>query len=285
MKILNAAICCSVLLCAPGAQARADEYAGLAKKLAGAALGLGVGRVAVLGFSPKGAASQEEADFIAERISSRLCSTGKVQVVERALIEKVLGERRLMVGLQPEGGWVSGLSGLLSADAAVSGTVYAEGDRVRVIAKLIDMKTGRLLGAVETEAGRDWTPRPGDGGQALALPDFYLPPPDLRDALAPELSGSCAERRSELRELNKRSVLVKAKYWAMKMNEPGFSYKSLTRNPGSELRDPATKVEFYRLLGVFCGSGAKPELNQEELRSLRTLLSKEAAMYGDCGVL
>lgn len=281
-RFIKLLACCFAALLTSPAAVFAGDYSALAKKLARAAAEAGVKKVAVAGFSPKGSASQEEADFIAEQISGSLYATKKVEVVERALLGKVLEERKLMEGLRPDGGWLEGLSGMAEAEAVVTGTVYAALGSVRVIAKLVDPCSGRLLAAVESESGRAAAPAPAPAG--LPLPGFYVAP-SPGDPLAGTPSAGCAARSRELRELNSRNVRVKAKFWAMKMREPGFSYNRLTRNPGSELKDGATKSEFYRLLAMFYSSEEAPDMSEEELRSLNLLLAREEAVYGDCGAL
>lgn len=279
IKLLACGFAAAVSLCPP---AYSDEYGTLAKKLARAAAAAGVRKVAVAGFSPKGAASQEEADFIAEQISSRLYATKKVEVVERALLDKVLGERKLMEGLRPDGAWLDDLSGFAAAEAVVTGTVFAAMGSVRIIVKMVDPCSGKLLAAVEAEAGREAESRAAR--EELPLPAFYAAPVPA-DALAGAPSAGCAARSRELKEQNGRNVRLKAKYWALKMREPGFSYSRVTRNPGSELRDGATKNEFYRLLAMFYSAETPAVMDEEELRSLRALMAKEEEVYGDCGSL
>ncbi len=222
--------------------------------------------MAVLGFTPKGDATQEEADYAAGKVTARLCALKKVEVVERALLEKVLGEHRLMASLLTDTDLSKGLSDLISAEAAVTGEVFAAEGRLKIAARLIDLRTGRVLDAFELDGERQ------------------LPAADFRDSPSAGQPESCGARRAELDRLNSGAATAKAKYWAVRLKEPGFSYDSLRRNLGSELRDPAVKAEFYRELLKYSAPGAGPELKSRELALLHGLMPKEEMFYDDCGL-
>ena len=40
-------------------------------------------------------------------------------------------------------------------------------------------------------------------------------------------------------------IETKARYWASRLREPGFSIRRLRRNPGSEIRSLSARHEFY----------------------------------------
>jgi len=263
--ILTVSALAAALLSAPR-PVQADDYRSLARNFSGAASQGGVKRVAVLAFTAKGDASQEEADYVAVRITARLCEVKKGEGVERALLEKVLGEHRLMASLLTDTDLSKGLSGLISAEAAVTGEVFAAEGTLKIAARLIDLRTGRVLDAFELNSERQ------------------LPPADFRDSPSGGQHETCGARRAELDRLNRGAAAAKAKYWAVKLKEPGFSYSSLRRNLGSELREPGVKAEFYRELLKYSAPGASPELKARDLAVLHALLPREEMFYDDCGL-
>ena len=69
-----------------------------------------------------------------------------------------------------------------------------------------------------------------------------------------------------------------------RLKDPGFSYSTLKRNLGSELRDPAVKDEFYKLLIKFSLPDQAPEMKDRELALLHSLIPKEEIFYDECGL-
>ncbi len=127
----------------------------VADKIARFAETNGINRISVLGFTGKGGAERNETDYITERISAYLAGRAKPALIERALLEKVLKEARLS---SSAGGPEYGpkiLSDVFSIDAVVTGTVFAAGDKLKILAKLIDARSGRVLLAAQAEAERE----------------------------------------------------------------------------------------------------------------------------------
>ena len=245
----------------------------------------GIDRISVLGFTAKGGVEKNEADYISEKIASHLAGREKPQLIERALLEKVLKEAGLSssAGGQDERAEIP--LEIFSVDAVVTGTVFTAGRKLKVLARLIDVKTGRVLLAGQTETEREWP-------QFTELPDadfrwdsgtWAFPPPDLRDALSDSAANACEVRRLRLTRMNSELVDAKALYWAAKMKEPGFSVRALTRNPGTEISDPEVKARFYKLLTAYYKSENLPPPEPDKLTDLLGLLEEESSVADSCG--
>jgi len=202
IKYLTGLVVAAGLFLAP-ASAAADGYRSIAKEFSAAASRVGVRKVAVLGLAPKGDVSTDEADYAAGKIAAGLCAVNKVDVVERAALDKVLGEHHLMASLLSDADVAKELSGLVRAEAAVTGEVFAAGKRLKIAVRLIDLRTGRVLAARELE-----------------LPRPFLRQ-DFRDSVGAGAPETCGDRRAELDHLNKEAVEAKAKYWAPGSKIPG----------------------------------------------------------------
>ncbi|HBE89092.1 MAG TPA: hypothetical protein DDW67_08145 [Elusimicrobia bacterium] len=124
-------------------------------------------------------------------------------------------------------------------------------------------------------------PVPGAGtARGTAAPGAF--PADLRDAPSSrEGALSCSDRKLRLTRLNTELVDDKAGYWAARMREPGFSVAGLTRNPGSEITDPETKVRFYKLLTNYHREGG-PSPDPARLPALMELLKEEKSVADEC---
>lgn len=242
-------------------------------------------KISVLGFTPKTGVERSEADYISERTGACLAGREKPALIERALLEKVLKESRLSVSAGGDAGRNKEPSDIFLVDAVVTGTVFAAGKKLKVLTRLIEVRTGRVLLAVQSEAEREWA-------QYLESPelltdwdpaDWALPPLDLRDAVLDDGKARCAERKRLLGKLNAGLVDAKARHWAAKMKEPGFSIRGLTRNPGTEITDPALKARFYKLLGGYYRDPAAAPPEAEALPALNGLMEEESRVYNECG--
>ncbi len=174
---------------------------------------------------------------------------------------------------------------MFSIDAVVTGTVFAAGHKLRVLAKLIDINSGRVLLADQSESEREWAlfPEVPDIELDWDSQEWPLPPSDFRDAVSDPGQGSCADRKMRLSGLNSELVDIKARYWAAKMKEPGFTIRGLSRNPGTEITDPEVKARFYKLLGSYFRSDYEEPPDPARLTAVLDLIAEEAKVYSECG--
>ncbi|PIU17963.1 MAG: hypothetical protein COT18_11510 [Elusimicrobia bacterium CG08_land_8_20_14_0_20_59_10] len=290
-----AAVC--ALVSSPAAAA-AGGYENLSARIIKCAEVNLLKKIAVLEFSAKGGAGKSDSDYAAEKIGLNLAGSKKTALIERSLLARVLKEMHLSSAAGGMADKAGILKNMLSLDAVVTGTVFPDGDKLKVLARLIELKTGRVLLAVEAVAGRLPHSAFDSGFGGMELPE--VPFPDLnaewnssgpalpraryRDAPADHDKQSCSGRRRILARLNSELVDAKARYWAIKMKAPGFSRESLKRNPGSEIGDPGVKTKFYELLAAYYHAPVLMHPESEKLSAVFTLLAMEKEVSNECGL-
>lgn len=276
---------CGLGFRASGAAEGSADFKAVSAEIVRFAAANDINKISVLGYTGKEGVEKNEADYISEKMGAHLAGRKKPALIERALLEKVLKEASLSSTAGGAGDKAKMLREIFSIDAVVTGTVFAAGDKLKILTRLIDLKTGRVLLAAQSESEREWPQFP-------EVPDldfrwdgaaFDPPPSDFRDSVSDPAQGSCAGRKLRLSRLNSELVDAKARYWAAKMKEPGFSIRALTRNPGTEITDPETKAGFYRLLGEYYKSEAAAPPGPDELPALRNLMEEETRVHNECG--
>lgn len=303
IKTIFALLAAACAFSASPAAAGAGSYKDLSARIIKFSEANALKKIAVLEFSAKGGAGRTESEYAAEKISLYLAGSKGTALIERALISRVLAELRLSAAAGGAVDEARVLKSMLSLDAVVAGTVFADGGTLKVLARLIDLKTGRVLLAAEAEEERLPTD-PLDGGfsgmepPAVTFPELPAGwgsaggsafaagavPGDLRDAVADPAGRPCGERRRQLAELNSELVDAKARYWALKMKAKGFSLAGLKRNPGSEISDAAVKARFYRLLTAYYRRDAAEPPDPVKISAVLDLLKLEAGVSDDCGL-
>jgi TolB-like protein len=274
---------------AGGARASAPLRETAARVSAAARRG-GAARVAVLAFEARGGGTRQEGEDLADLLTDELVRAGRVKVVERSRLAAVMSERSLgFSGATAAGGSDAPLA---AADAVVAGSFERRGGEVRVSARLVLSRTGEILAATEETFDR----AAADGEDALpdASWNLVVPPPAFTVA-APVISEDPVELRDAPNDDDCRSagarvdaivsgiLELKARYWASEMRK-GFSPYAITRNPGSEISDPALKDRFYDAMKVWFGKPFIPELSRAELARLRSEDARAAALAGRCGI-
>jgi len=289
-----AAVC--ALICSP-AVACAAGYKELSARILKCAEINMLKKIAVLEFSARGGAGKSDTEYAAEKIGLYLAGSKKTALIERALLARVLKETQLSSAAGGMGDNAEILKNILSLDAVVTGTVFPDGEKLIVLARVIELKTGRVILAAEAEAER----LPSDlfDGSFAGMEPPDVPFPELpmdwnsepaaaqasfRDAVADNKSQSCPDRRSLLTKLNAGLVDTKARYWAIKMKAPGFSMQNLKKNPGSEIGTPDVKARFYKLLAAYFKSGEAAPLEPEKISAVLDLMEMEKRISDECGL-
>lgn len=280
------------------AAACAESYKNLSIQIMKCAEVNALKKIAVLEFTAKGGVGKSDTEYAAEKIGLYLAGSKKTALIERALLERVLKETKLSSAASGMAGKAEILKNMLLLDAVVTGTVFPNGERLTVLARLIELKTGRVLLAAEAEERR-LPPDLLDGNFAgmeppeVPFPELPIawndPGPvaaraDFRDAVADNENRSCQGRRRLLGKLNSELVDAKAQYWAIKMKTPGFSRASLKKNPGSEIGDPGVKARFYELLASYFKVGASAPPEPERIAEVFVLMKMEKQVSDECGL-
>ncbi len=275
------------LLAASAAPACADPYDKLASKITEIAKRSGYKRVAVLPFHSVNSDGAATGLAVAERLVSRLASKPGIQVVERTLLDRVLKEQGLSYRGLVNPNQTKQVGKLLGVDGIISGTyLNLTRRRIEVHARLIDTETARILGAATVKVDREleeswmsssafWNMKPPSlgGGGNFKVPIVRLFPnpfgggPDpFKDSL--NSGESCDDWEEAVRVRQAATIELKARYWASKMREPGFSSKRLTRNPGSEVRNMALRQKFYARMKELHSRGYAQGLTEREAEKL-----------------
>jgi hypothetical protein len=285
----------SLLIATPPLAAAEDVYHTMANDFAKYSTNKKVKNLAVIGFSRKAHTSKEESEYISEKLMSCLVASGKVNMVERSQLDKVLEERRLAASgvTEEEAGAQKKIN---PSDAIIVGTIFGTKDQLRIIAKMIDPLTGAVLHTVEAQTERQWDIQPDRPEFTFDMPDLKeiaamfgeqeLQPAfvDFRDAPASMNTESCNARRARLGSMQASALEAKAKYWALQMRDPNFSNTQLTRNPGGEIKDEAARRQFYRLLDSYHRSAEAPRLSVAEMNTVMDVMAEEGKVSDDCGL-
>ncbi|MCM2266737.1 MAG: CsgG/HfaB family protein [Elusimicrobiales bacterium] len=293
---LTLAAAAALLLCATSSQAAEDVYRKMANDFAKYSTNKKVKNVAVIGFSRKARTSREESDYISEKLLSGLVASGKVNLLERSQLDKVLEERRLSASGVTDEAPEGSPRRINPSDAIIVGTIFGTKEHLMIIAKMIDPLTGAVLHTVEAQTDRQWDILP-------ERPEFQFDVPDLRELAAmfgeEEIKPAFVDFRDAPKSLNTETcntrkallavrqmgaVEAKAKYWALQMRDPAFSASRLKRNPGGEMLDERGKQRFYALLDSFHRGGAVPVLSAGEMNTVIALMEEESRVSDECGL-
>lgn len=274
MKILNLkTLALQVLAILAVSAAAASDYKGLAMDLARTARENGINRLALAPFSSASGA-ENEARLAEEKTASGLAAQKDLEVLDQAALEAYAGSKN----------WLDKLPSKMRPQAFIKGSVFKEGEDITLMLKLVDARSGRVLRAMEIKSKAHFTELP-------AVPDINWSSPvamgamqdDFRDAPA-DNTFNCTAAFKELTRLNTAAVDLKARYWARKMKEPGFSFGSLSRNPGSEIRDFQVKNQFYELLAKYHEQDLAPSIPAAQSAQLESFMEKEDTVIDRCGI-
>ena len=182
-----AMVCVSVLTVCPAAAGTGtgDEvYRDLSTRIAGYANTGNVNKILMTGFAAGDGAENGEAAHVSERMTAQLGVHASPALIDKSFFEKVLLEARASSAANSSPESRKKLRELLSVDAVVTGTVLAAGDKLKIQARLVDIKTGKVLFMAEGETERGSLP-PGtladDNSSEREAATPPPPPADLRD--------------------------------------------------------------------------------------------------------
>jgi TolB-like protein len=274
----------------PGLSRAGQPLADMASRVGAAARRARVARVAVLPFSSRAAGGGHDGEVLADMLTERLVADGRVRVVERTRLPEVMAERRLSaVGATISSG--GGSPALAAADAVVTGAFVFSGGKMRVSVRLVHAETGEILAAAEESF--DWDAPAGeprdDGAWTMTIPapeflaevpPIVMDPVELRDA---PNDDSCADAAARVDRIAAGVLEVKARYWAYELRR-GFSPYAVTRNPGSEISDPALKERFYAEMKSWFKKPFVPELSRSEFERMRREDARASEISSRCGL-
>ena len=110
----------------------------------------------IMDLETQGYSMQEGEDrLIVTGIGSRLLQNGRIQLVERAILDKLMEEMKLGVSKLADPGAALSLGKILAARLILSGRIMHANFNTRVSMRLIETETGRIAAAVDETNERD----------------------------------------------------------------------------------------------------------------------------------
>ncbi|HAT73287.1 MAG TPA: hypothetical protein DCS63_10780 [Elusimicrobia bacterium] len=153
--LLREAIAARAGLTAGGTK-NAGDYGPIANALLNGYRGDGK-TIAVAGFSYADGRASADGNVVSERVTTELIKTGKLKVVERKEIEKVLRELKLQVSGQMDQDSAKKLGKLLGADLLVIGTMTElPGNKLELNVRLAGVESGEAYSAVSGQVEKNW---------------------------------------------------------------------------------------------------------------------------------
>lgn len=141
-----------------GAEAAEDKYDQIAREISEAGANLTNKKIAILPFSyADGRAAAKDGAIVSERITMRLIKQQKFEVVERSMLDKVMGELKLQSTGMMDATSTQQLGKLLGVQAIVTGTlVEMQAGKIEVNARLIKTESAQAIGASQVDLEKDW---------------------------------------------------------------------------------------------------------------------------------
>ncbi|NQT65292.1 MAG: hypothetical protein HQ554_03835 [FCB group bacterium] len=116
-----------------------------------------VQKIAIIEFADLEGNVTQLGRFIAEELITRIFTSGKFEVVERNLLQKVLEEQQLgMTGYIDQETAIS-LGRILGVDAIITGSITDLGSNVKINARLISTETGSVFAVASVQVYKDST--------------------------------------------------------------------------------------------------------------------------------
>ena len=116
-----------------------------------------VQKIAIIEFADLEGNVTQLGRFIAEELITRIFTSGKFEVIERNLLQKVLEEQQLgMTGYIDQETAIS-LGRILGVDAIITGSITDLGSNVKINARLISTETGSVFAVASVQVYKDST--------------------------------------------------------------------------------------------------------------------------------
>jgi TolB-like protein len=112
-------------------------------------------KLAVIEFSDLDKNITELGKFLAEELITKLFLTGKFEVVERQLLNKIISQHKLSFTGIVDPKSAKKLGKILGVDAIASGTITDLSSSIKVNARLIRVDTGSIIGVAAIEIKKD----------------------------------------------------------------------------------------------------------------------------------
>ncbi len=171
-----------------------DKYDQIAREISEAGAGLTNKKIAILPFSyADGRSAAKDGAIVSERITMRLIKQQKFEVVERSMLDKVMGELKLQSTGMMDATSTQQLGKLLGVEAIVTGTlVEMQAGKIEVNARLIKTETAQAIGASQVDLEKDWV---GDAATGQPQQAAYAQPYEQPAYEQPAMKQTAAVRQ------------------------------------------------------------------------------------------
>ncbi len=278
-----------------GSISTAAAFGGLrsaAKSFSRAAQKEGVVRLAVLPFRPMDGSSLIEGVRLSERLMTKMAGNGRVDIVERMLLQGLIDEQWLGSTGVFDAQQLGRLGRMLQAQAVVTGTFARDGERVEVHARLVHLETGVILVAKSMRLKRYDYPAAGgvipdrkvlngmqDFRKNISLnfkeakqpqsPSWKIDASDLRDSAGDIGDETCLGAARRIDALQEKILALKARYWAEEVKKAGISGEQINIRPGALIQNPVLRNRFQRMFESAVKKNAPPLSRSEANRFMK----------------
>jgi curli biogenesis system outer membrane secretion channel CsgG len=113
--------------------------------------------IAVIPFFDLDGNVNELGNLLSEELITRLYRTGKFNVIERQMLDRILTEQKLQASGLIDEDSARKLGRLLGVEALVSGSVSDLSDHIKINARVISTETGQIIGVASVRVLKDET--------------------------------------------------------------------------------------------------------------------------------
>ncbi|HBA61405.1 MAG TPA: hypothetical protein DCZ92_11435 [Elusimicrobia bacterium] len=220
------------------ASAQQDKYAQLANELIEAGAEFQGKKIAVIPFSyaDNRTGATKDGAVISERLTMKLINKRKFEIVERAMLDKVMGELKLQSSGIMDANSTQQLGKLLGVQAIITGTmIETSNGQIEVNARLIKTETAQAVGASQVTVEKNWI---GDAASPQQPRQTYAQP-QYQEAQQPEYEPAQQEYAPQYAPKQRRN------YVAKKKGENAYGFFDIFIGFGS----PKMDLEFYNSEG------------------------------------
>ncbi|MFA6434639.1 MAG: CsgG/HfaB family protein [Elusimicrobiales bacterium] len=258
-----------------------EGYHFVSKNLTATAVKTSRRRIAVMPFSSETGKKTRSSAIVTERLTSEIASDPGVEVIERSRLDQILSEQNIQSQGAIDPVTVRKIGNILGAEALVTGSVIELDDKsVEINARLVDTQNGRILKAVNKKLDRDWQDE-----RAASWGDFDINLKMDVDLDAPEpllpvgfMDSACARLSQDEIGAAHMGAELQARKVAHELKIGKLTLGDLTKNPGSELKDPELKRFYYAKIKDWYYKDAEAmaltDGEEETMERLRPMVAK-----------
>ena len=235
--------------------------------------------------------------YLAEELTTRLYRTGKFEVVERQLLNTILQEHQLSIsGIIDENSVVE-LGKILGVDAIATGSITDLGSGVKVNARLISAKTGKVFSVASAKIPKDETVKMLLGQMVASTGDLSNDTPTLnqttknpiveKEGLKFELIEAAMSERTAVFKIKVTNTTEddfdfgmiigfdNTKYATMIYDDSGNDYIVSASKLGNKFKSFKNSVTQYDGIGtkIIAGNSVNMEFHFDKVSSQATKIS------------